>query len=37
MDFYDLSDITYSCLALELAITARAGHFTDAVIGAAVV
>ena len=24
-----LSDITCTCLALDLAITARAGHFTD--------
>ena len=26
-----LSDITCTCLALDMAITARAGHFTDAV------
>ena len=26
-----LSDITCTCLALDLAITARAGHFTDSV------
>ena len=26
-----LSDITYTCLALDLAITARTGHFTDSV------
>ena len=26
-----LSDITCMCLALDLAITARAGHFTDSV------
>ena len=36
MDFYDLyvsklSDITCTCLALDLAITAHAGHFTDSV------
>ena len=26
-----LSDITCTCLALDLAITTRAGHFTDSV------
>ena len=26
-----LSDITCTCLALDLAITAQAGHFTDSV------
>ena len=26
-----LSDITCTCLALDLAITAHAGHFTDSV------
>ena len=26
-----LSDITCTCMALDLAITARAGHFTDSV------
>ena len=26
-----LSDITCTCLALDLVITARAGHFTDSV------
>ena len=26
-----LSDIACTCLALDLAITARAGHFTDSV------
>ena len=26
-----LSDITCTCLAFDLAITARAGHFTDSV------
>ena len=26
-----MSDITCTCLALDLAITARAGHFTDSV------
>ena len=38
MDFYDLysvvsklSDMSCTCLALDLAITARAGHFIDSV------